>query len=382
MEIINRFSLWVILASATLTIMAGSIIAPVLNLMRQGLGIDPSSVGLIITTHGLFIAIFSPLMGSLIDRFGAKRPCALGLVLYGLAGGSGLLINSYWVLLVSRALLGIGVAAFFNSITVMILNLYGGEERNKVMGWRGSANSVGGILWPLIGGSLGGLSWHLPFAVYLVGIPLGFLLFVTVPETHKEITGEVGKQGSVLGVFKDHPILFANYGLMLLTSILLYVNVVFLPQLLERMGISNPFHIGLFITIMALSAGLASLMYGRIKSKLSYRIIVFLALALWTVGFTAVSQAFHPLMIATSVVLFGIGQGMVMPTVMVWVGEIVPVSFRGRFSSYLGTFGFIGQFLSPLIFAPILLLLGLNGVFLVAAGICALSFLVWVTSRH
>ncbi len=216
-----------------------------------------------------------------------------------------------------------------------------------------------------------------------MGIPLGFLLFVTVPETHKEITGEVGKQGSVLGVFKDHPILFANYGLMLLTSILLYVNVVFLPQLLERMGISNPFHIGLFITIMALSAGLASLMYGRIKSKLSYRIIVFLALALWTVGFTAVSQAFHPLMIATSVVLFGIGQGMVMPTVMVWVGEIVPVvSFRGRFSSYLGTFGFIGQFLSPLIFAPILLLLGLNGVFLVAAGICALSFLVWVTSRH
>ena len=67
----KRLSLAVILTSATLTIMAGSIIAPVLNLMRDGLGVAPSSVGLIITTHGLFMAFFSPLMGSVIDRKGA-----------------------------------------------------------------------------------------------------------------------------------------------------------------------------------------------------------------------------------------------------------------------------------------------------------------------
>ncbi|MGW8188367.1 MAG: hypothetical protein ACWGNK_13905, partial [Desulfobacterales bacterium] len=66
MAVSKKFSLGVILASATLTIMAGSIIAPVLNLMRDGLGVAPSSVGLIITTHGLFMALFSPLMGSVI----------------------------------------------------------------------------------------------------------------------------------------------------------------------------------------------------------------------------------------------------------------------------------------------------------------------------
>jgi len=41
----KRLSLGVILTSATLTIMAGSIIAPVLNVMRDGLGIAPSSEG-------------------------------------------------------------------------------------------------------------------------------------------------------------------------------------------------------------------------------------------------------------------------------------------------------------------------------------------------
>jgi hypothetical protein len=37
MAVSKKFSLGVIFASATLTIMAGSIIAPVLNLMRDGL---------------------------------------------------------------------------------------------------------------------------------------------------------------------------------------------------------------------------------------------------------------------------------------------------------------------------------------------------------
>jgi hypothetical protein len=41
---------------------------------------------------------------------------------------------------------------------------------------------------------------------------------------------------------------------------------------------------------------------------------------------------------------------------MVWIGEIVPPAFRGRFSSYLGTAGFIGQFLSPILFAPVFML--------------------------
>ena len=55
----KKLSLGVILASATLTVMAGSILAPVLNLMRDALSVTPSSVGLIITTHGLFMALFS-----------------------------------------------------------------------------------------------------------------------------------------------------------------------------------------------------------------------------------------------------------------------------------------------------------------------------------
>jgi len=41
MKISGRLVLWIILASATLTVMAGSMLAPVVNLVRDGLGVDP-----------------------------------------------------------------------------------------------------------------------------------------------------------------------------------------------------------------------------------------------------------------------------------------------------------------------------------------------------
>lgn len=375
---LNKYTLWVILASATLTVMAGSIIAPVLNLIREGLGVDPASVGLIITTHGLFVALSSPVIGNVIDRIGTKKPFMIGLLLYGLAGGSGLFITSYWLLIVSRAILGIAVATMLVSITVMILNLYQETERDRIMGWRASANSFGGIIWPLVGGFLGGLSWHLPFTVYLLGIPLGFLALITIPETRKQESQNPGKDGSVLKVLKNNPILVTIYGLLFLAMTLLYTIVVFLPQRLEQIDISNPLYISLFVSTMALAAGLTSLIYGRIKSRLSYKMIVLIVLALWTVGFITISQWASGLVIAASVVLFGIGLGMLVPGLMIWVGETVAISFRGRVVSYLIAFGFIGQFLSPVIMGPVSSSLGLDGVFLVAGCICASLFLMFL----
>jgi MFS family permease len=378
MAVSKNFSLGIILASATLTIMAGSIIAPVLNLMRDGLGVAPASVGLIITTHGLFMALFSPLMGSVIDRKGARRPYIVALFSYGLAGGSGLLIDSFWVLLVSRACLGIALAGIFAGINVMILNMYDGIERDRVMGWRGSAQSFGGVIWPLIGGTLGTFSWRFPFAVYMLAIPIGLLAIAAVPEPVIQHRTELQSEGSasVFGIFRENPALLVIYGLMFFGNILLYSIVIFLPQLLESFGISSTFRIGLFITAMTASAGVTAFIYGKIRSRFSYRVIVTIAVALWTVAFTIISQAPGSRIIAMAVALFGVSQGLVLPTVMVWIGDVVPPSFRGRFSSYLGTFGFIGQFLSPILFAPVFMLVGLKGVFMVGAGVGAAWFLI------
>ena len=280
----GKTSLWVILAFATLTVMAGSVISPVLGQMGEGLGVDPSAARLLITTHGIMIAIFSPLVGLLIDRAGVRKPLILGLLLYGLAGGSGLIINNYYLLIFSRVVLDSGIATIFTTITVTILNLYEGTQRNMVMGWRGSSNSIGGIIWPLVGGSLGVISWHLPFAAYLIGIPIAVIAYFAIPETHHSTdrpASEISNnQESTFRILMHMPILFLPYSLIFVGNILLYAIIVFMPGLVEQFGITNSFHVGTFISTVGLAGGITSLFYGKIKSRLSFNSLVIIALLL------------------------------------------------------------------------------------------------------
>jgi MFS family permease len=125
---------------------------------------------------------------------------------------------------------------------------------------------------------------------------------------------------------------------------------------------------------MTTAAGLTSFLYGRIKARLSYLSIAAIVLGLWAVGFTVIFLPLSILTIAAGVVLYGVGLGMLTPAIMVWAGETVSASFRGRVIAYLGTFSFVGQFLSPIVFGALVPSVGLDGIFLVGGAVCALVF--------
>ena len=374
-------TLWIVLVSSTLTIVASSIIAPVINLLREDLGVDPASVGLILTIHGIFVAIFSPVFGVIIDRWGPKRVFVFGLVLFGVGGGSGLFIDSYWPLMASRAVLGIAVAAIINSMMVLIFILYKGNTRDKIMGWRVSWNNLGGVIWPLIGGFLGLFSWHLPFGIYLVGIPLGILALLYIPESNKNTNIAALKNISLWKIFKQNKMLLTIYALSFIVGMLFYVILIFLPQFLEVIGLSDPFLISIFITIMPIFAALTSFAYGQISSKLTYKMNTLLALVLYVIGFSLLSQTDSLLIIASSIAAMGMGYGLILPTITLWTGGLVPSSFRGRIVSIIPTFYSVGIFLAPITFAPILITLGFNGIFMVAAGVCAVTLIIFSLLR-
>ena len=374
-------TLFVILASATLTVMAGAIISPILNPMTEGLGVGPGMARVIITTHSIFVAFSSPFFGVLIDRIGPKQPLTLGLVLYGISGGVGLFINNYWLLLCSRALLGIGTAAIFTSITLLIFDLYEqGARRNKIMSWRASSQSVGGIIWPLLGGFVGTYSWHFPFGVYFVSIPVSLLVLLYIPQVKRDLSiPTADKEKTVLGLLRENPTLFVTYGLSFLNMVLLYAFVVFLPAVLKQLGVMSTFYVGLFISTIGIVAGISAPMYAMIRAKLSYKSIVTMSFTLWAASFIILSQASTTWFVLISIALFGIGQGILMPAVQLWAGEMVPASFRGRITSYLGTFGLVGQFLSPIILSQMESSLGLNSVFLVVGITCAVLLVLFLT---
>lgn len=133
----------------------------------------------------------------------------------------------------------------------------------------------------------------------------------------------------------------------------------------------------------SISGGRINVIHGFYKD--AYRALgstleltISIVLLLWAIGFAILPQAPTTWFVGISVAFFGTGQGMLKPTTQLWVGELVPTSLRGRITSYLGSFGLLGQFLSPIILNPIASLPGLDVVFLVTGLTCGLLLLMFI----
>lgn len=386
--------LWVIVAAATLTVMAGAILAPVVPQIQRELGVSGTAAGLIITTHGGVIVLTSPLVGALVDRVGPRRPFVGGLAVYGVGGGAGLVAEGFGPLLLSRVVLGVGTAAVYTAVTVLIYELYEGETMERALGYRSSANSLGAAVWPLVGGAAGALVWTAPFAVYLVALPLGLVAAATVPETRStpetSSTDERQRQSfrqrvaATLGVFHDRPGLPFVYLLAFGANALLYVVVVFYPQFLPQVGVDSSFPISLYLAANGAAGGVAAVGYDRLVRRADRSTLVLGALACWTVGFALVAVVDTSVGAVVPVVLLGLGVGVVFPSTFAWVESLAPPDRKGQFGSYIASFGYTGQFVSPLLFGPLVPLVGVRGVFGAAAGLAgvgALGLGAWLVRR-
>ncbi|MEF8784232.1 MAG: MFS transporter [Haloarculaceae archaeon] len=369
----RRGTLAVILASATLTVMAGAIIGPVVRQIQLGVGVSESLAGLIITTHGALIVLVSPIAGVIVDRVGPRRPYIFGLFLYGIGGGAGLAVESFVPLLLTRVVLGIGVAFVYTGITVLLYSLYEGQRMERALGLRTGANSVGASVWPLVGGALGTISWQAPFGVYLVAIPLGVAAMVLIPETEHGATApdpETNRRERLrafLAVFRRIPAIPAVYLLYFGANLLLYAIVVFYPQLLGELGITSTALVGLYLAAQGIAGGVSSVLYDRLLQRLGRHTLVLLAFTLWIGGLGAAVVVQSPLGAVAPVVLFGLGVGQVFPSAFAWIEALAPPDRQGSLSSYIASAGYLGQFLSPIAFGAVIPLAGIRGVFAAAA---------------
>lgn len=367
----------VLLAVATLGVMSGAVISPVVAQLRGEFDLNAGQAGLVITTHSLLVALAGPPIGTLIDRIGTRRVLLSGLVAYSVFGAAGALAPSYPLLLVSRALFGVAVAAVINGFTVTLLNLWQGRARDTVMGYQATAGSVGGMLWPVLGGALGGvLGWTGPFAVYLLAVPIAVAAALLVPDSqaHSSITTDTpGIAPRMWTVVRQTPTVLAVYALIFTTAVLLHAVVVFVPQRLAQLGVTDPLVISVFISVTTVASAIVGLAYGRIRAHVGYRPILVTGLALPVVGFVVLGMATHPATLLIGTPLLGLGLGLIMPAAPVLVGEIVPDRARGRVVSYLESSMLLGQFASPLLLGALVAPYGLRAVFLAAAAISALA---------
>ncbi len=135
-----------LLLTSTLTVMSGATIAPSLPAMQEYFADVENSallVRLVLTIPALFIAIGGLFAGQLVDRIGRKPLLIASTLIYGLAGGSGLILNSLGTILIGRALLGLSVAGVMTGVTTLIADYYTGQKRANFMGLQAAFMGLG-----------------------------------------------------------------------------------------------------------------------------------------------------------------------------------------------------------------------------------------------
>lgn len=342
-----------ILLASTLTVMAGAAITPATPLIKKAFEGFPQIeflTKLMVSLPALFIAIGSPIVGVLIDKYGRLKFLFAGLVLYAVAGSSGIYLPGPYEILVARALLGFSVAMIMPVAVSLIGDYFEGKTREGVTALQGAAMALGGLIFVGTSGVLADIDWRFTFAVY--GFSLIVLVFAVLflHEPKIETDDSLGK-GYFSGLTPTHAILLIMGSL---TMVFFYMIPLQVPYLLNGLGIMESKQIGLAIMANTLGSILIAANYRLFRRFLSLPGINGVLYVLMGIGFYVIYSATDYTTVVIGLGLSGLGLGLFMPNFSFWILEITPPQIRGRALGLTSTAIFLGQFLSPFAIQPLL----------------------------
>ncbi len=131
-------------------------------LSGRGLSAGARDYGWLLALYGLMQFLFSPVLGTLSDRYGRRPVLLLSLLFSGLDYVIMALAPSLVWLYVGRILSGI-TGASFTAASAYIADVSPPEKRSQNFGLIGAAFGIGFILGPAAGGLLGAWGTRVPF---------------------------------------------------------------------------------------------------------------------------------------------------------------------------------------------------------------------------
>jgi EmrB/QacA subfamily drug resistance transporter len=172
-------------------------------LPRIGQDLDADLAGLQWTANAYVLTLASLILlgGALGDRLGRRRVFLVGVVWFAVASAVCGLAWNVEVLVVSRALQGVGGALLTPGSLAIMEATYVRRDRARAIGAWSGLGGLAGAIGPLLGGSLVQLaSWRWAF---LVNVPLAALVVVVtsrfVPESRDpDATGRLDLPGAAL----------------------------------------------------------------------------------------------------------------------------------------------------------------------------------------
>jgi DHA2 family multidrug resistance protein-like MFS transporter len=175
---------WIGLGVLAMPTLLLSLDISVLYLALPHLSVDlhPTSTEILWITdiYGFMIAGFLITMGTLGDRIGRRKLLLIGAAAFGIASTMAAYSTSTFMLIATRAIMGVAGATLMPSTLALINNMFRDtRQRTTAIGIWMTCFMTGMLIGPVVGGLLIDTFWW--GSVFLLGVPVMLLLLVAGP---------------------------------------------------------------------------------------------------------------------------------------------------------------------------------------------------------
>jgi MFS family permease len=371
---LTRLQTWlaimVMLSGTTFVALVVTAVSPIMHRLAEyfGHGVDGKLVAYgVATVPSIGIMIGGPITGWAIERMGSRNFLLLILVLFGLSGSAGLILDDIRLLIATRFILGISAAGIVTGTLIMIGEYFEPDMRVRILGYQGAVGAIAALAIILGSGALADLAgWRAPFALYLIAFLVFVAALVAIPK--RPAGGPVEKREAPSAGWSA----FAGLWVPLAITVALFVGS-FMPTLqvsflLKDLGVLKPSTQSLVIAAGAVMVSLGSAMYGPLRLRFSDRWMLRLCSLSIGIGIVVSGFAHEAIQVAAGCAISGIGTGLLNPQVNNMLLSRVGAEARGRSVGLGYTARYAGDFLNPVIVAPLAAATGLHGAFVILGG--------------
>jgi MFS family permease len=335
----------------TFVVMLGfGILAPVLPNYARSFGVGYDAVGLLISAFSFARLVSDPFVGRFIDRYGERAMSSFGAVWVGISSIAAGLAPTFPLLVLFRALGGVGSALFFAALLSFLLRSIPAERSGRVMGVYYAAFNVGFIA----GGPLGGLTarWFglaSPLYVYAGACLVAAVVFwktLQDPARHESET----RRGGIRRLPWNRPFITV----LVVNGVYLWIIGAVFQTLVPLFGTST--YIGLSITGVGFALGVATATElvalfpaGKASDRRGRRAVLIPALAGLALTTALLGQVSTPLAFIVVLGALGVASAYAGVPPAPMLSDVAPEELKG---TAVGVFRFVGDLgfvLGPLV---------------------------------
>jgi MFS family permease len=257
------------------------VISPAMPSFARTFGVSINAVTFVVTVFSLSRLCFAPISGLLVQRSGERRIYIGGLLIVGLATAACAFSQTYWQLLLFRALSGIGSTMFYVSALGLMIHISPADSRGRVAGLFTTSFMVGAVGGPAVGGLAAGWGLTAPFIIYGVAM-LGVAVVLFFSLRHSALVAPSAPTRST--VTMREALRFRAYWSVLLSNFATGWSAFGLRVALVPLFVSDVMHrsvgvIGVVLAAFAAGNALAVIPSGYLSDRMGRRTLLIVGLA-------------------------------------------------------------------------------------------------------